>query len=145
MTGDPFLLHQAIANLLQNAIDFSPEGGRLGLDVLVEGDDVLFTVQDEGPGIPAYATGKVFDKFYSLRRPDTGKKSTGLGLTLVREVASLHHGEILLENLPEAGLRATLRLPAPAGRSGCHPAGKVTSPPCLPSDGVAWPGPARPG
>jgi len=145
MTGDPFLLHQAIANLLQNAIDFSPEGGRLGLDVLVEGDDVLFTVQDEGPGIPAYATGKVFDKFYSLRRPDTGKKSTGLGLTLVREVASLHHGEIRLENLPEAGLRATLRLPALAGRTGCHPAGRVTSPPCLPSDGAAWPGPARPG
>jgi two-component system sensor histidine kinase CreC len=53
----------------------------------------------------------VFDKFFSLQRPDTGRKSTGLGLNLVREVAVLHKGEIRLANLPEIGLRAILSLP----------------------------------
>jgi two-component system sensor histidine kinase CreC len=68
-------------------------------------------VDDEGPGIPDQYQEKVFDKFFSLQRPDTGKKSTGLGLNFVREVATLHGGEIRLENLPGKGLRAVLSLP----------------------------------
>jgi len=110
--GDPFLLHQAISNLLQNAIDFSPGGGRITLHGKHEGTSVSFAVEDHGPGIPEYAREKVFEKFFSLKRPDTGKKSTGLGLNFVREVAALHHGEVRLENLPSAGLRASLLLPA---------------------------------
>jgi len=111
--GDPFLLHQAIANLLQNAIDFSPEGGRLAVAAGRGADDVVaLTVEDEGPGIPGYAAGKVFDRFFSLPRPGTARKSTGLGLTLVREVAALHGGEVRLENRSGAGLRATLTLPS---------------------------------
>ena len=109
--GDPFLLHQAVSNLLQNAIDFSPAGGRIALKARQEGTTVHLTVEDEGPGIPDYAREKIFQKFFSLQRPDTGQKSTGLGLNFVREVASLHAGEIRLENLPEAGLRASLSLP----------------------------------
>lgn len=54
---------------------------------------------------------RVFDKFISMQRPDTGKKSTGLGLNFVREVATLHGGDIVLENLPVKGLRAVLSLP----------------------------------
>ena len=68
-------------------------------------------VEDCGPGIPDYAKERVFDKFFSLQRLDTGRKSTGLGLNLVKEVAVLHKGKIRLENLPEIGLRATLSLP----------------------------------
>ena len=109
--GEPFLLHQAVSNLVQNAIDFSPPGGRIGLRAGADGSTVLLTVEDEGPGIPEYAREKIFQKFFSLQRPDTGQKSTGLGLNFVREVASLHEGEIRLENLPTAGLRASLSLP----------------------------------
>jgi two-component system sensor histidine kinase CreC len=109
--GDPFLLHQAISNLLQNAIDFSPEGGRLCVRTDLRGPVVSVTVEDEGPGIPQYAKEKVFEKFFSLARPDTGKKSTGLGLNFVREVAVLHQGEVRLENLAPAGVRASLSLP----------------------------------
>lgn len=109
--GDPFLLHQAVSNLIQNAIDFSPANGRIGITVQADGGMVDFTVDDEGPGIPPYAKEKVFDKFFSLQRPDTGKKSTGLGLNLVREVAHLHHGDIRLHNRATKGLSATLRLP----------------------------------
>jgi two-component system, OmpR family, sensor histidine kinase CreC len=109
--GDPFLLHQAIANLLQNAIDFSPAGGRILLRTAASGSGMSLTVEDRGPGIPAYAQERIFQKFFSLKRPDTGKKSTGLGLNFVREVASLHKGRIQLENLPSAGFRASLFLP----------------------------------
>jgi two-component system sensor histidine kinase CreC len=109
--GDPFLLHQALSNLIQNAVDFSPVEGRIEVTAQVEKGTVEVIVEDRGPGIPDYAREKVFDKFFSLQRPDTGRKSTGLGLNLVREVAFLHKGEIRLVNLPEIGLRATLSLP----------------------------------
>ncbi len=70
-----------------------------------------FTVDDEGPGIPEYAREKVFERFFSLQRPETGKKSTGLGLNLAREAVHLHRGEISLQSRAVKGLRAVLRLP----------------------------------
>ncbi len=111
VTGDGFLLFQAISNLVQNAIDFSPDGSRITLTTDTDGEALRFVVADEGTSIPDYARKKVFDKFFSLQRPDSGKKSTGLGLNLVKEVALLHHGEIRLTNRTPRGVRATLRLP----------------------------------
>jgi two-component system sensor histidine kinase CreC len=110
--GDPFLIRHAVANLLQNAIDFSPEQGeiRVALSAAEEGR-VTLVVRDHGPGIPEYATDKVFDRFYSLERPDTGKKSSGLGLSLVREIAGLHRGSVSLSNAGDGGAVATLSLP----------------------------------
>ncbi len=64
-----------------------------------------------GPESPGTYRERVFDRFFSLQRPDTGKKSTGLGLNFVKEVATLHKGDIRLENLPDKGLRAVLTLP----------------------------------
>lgn len=113
--GDSFLLHQAVSNLIQNAIDFSPAGARIDITVRTDGKILDFILDDEGPGVPEYAKAKVFDKFFSLQRPDTGKKSTGLGLNLVKEVAHLHGGDIVLENRAERGMRAVLRIPL--GRS----------------------------
>ena len=68
-------------------------------------------MQDQGPGIPEYAQDKVFEKFYSLARPHSSKKSTGLGLSFVREIASLHQGRIELGNAPDGGAVAVLTLP----------------------------------
>jgi two-component system sensor histidine kinase CreC len=110
--GDPFLLHQALANLVQNAIDFSPRGAPVEVAATPAGRDVEITVRDRGPGIPDFALDRTFEKFYSLRRPDTGKKSTGLGLSFVREIAQLHRGSAALANHPDGGALATLRLPA---------------------------------
>lgn len=110
--GDGFLLHLAVSNLVQNAIDFSPAGGVLRVETRTDGATIEVIVEDQGPGIPEYARTRVFEKFFSLQRPDTGKKSTGLGLNLVSEVAALHGGSIHLDNLGDRGLRATLRLPA---------------------------------
>jgi two-component system sensor histidine kinase CreC len=109
--GDSFLLNQAISNLTQNAIDFSPELGSIDIGCQSDGKIIRLTISDTGPGIPDYAKDKIFDKFFSLQRPDTGKKSTGLGLNFVKEVAELHFGSIRLENQKQGGVKATLTLP----------------------------------
>lgn len=111
LRGDKLLLHQALSNLIQNAADFSPAHSEIKLRAQIEGTMLALIVEDNGTGIPAYASGKVFDKFFSLQRPGNGKKSTGLGLNFVREVATLHNGNIELKNLPEKGVRATMMLP----------------------------------
>ena len=69
-------------------------------------------MEDQGPGIPEFARSRVFEKFFSLERPDTGKKNTGLGLNFVNEIVALHGGTAEIGNLPEHGLRARLLLPA---------------------------------
>ena len=117
LKGDKLLLHQALSNLIQNAIDFSPARSDIILRGQIEGTMLALIVEDNGAGIPAYAREKVFDKFFSLQRPDSGKKSTGLGLNFVREVAALHNGKIELQNFPEKGVRATMRLPLYQPRS----------------------------
>ena len=108
--GDSFLLHQAIGNLIQNAVDFSPDNGQIELTGQGDQKQIKFTVDDHGPGIPDFAKDKIFDRFFSLQRPNSGKKSTGLGLNFVKEVAILHNGEVKLENRAEKGVRATLIL-----------------------------------
>jgi two-component system sensor histidine kinase CreC len=110
--GERELVREAVANLVQNALEFTPRGGRVTLASSTGGGQVEIAVEDTGPGVPDYALPRVFERFYSLERPATGRKSTGLGLTLVAEIAHLHGGEAFLENRPEGGARATLRLPA---------------------------------
>jgi two-component system sensor histidine kinase CreC len=111
VSGNAFLLHQALENLVHNAIEFSPRGGTVRVAVVPEGDRVTISVTDEGPGIPDYALGRIFERFYSLGRPDSGRKSTGLGLNLVREVAASHGGTIRVTNRPEGGALAELGIP----------------------------------
>ena len=109
--GERFLLSQALTNLLDNAIDFSPDGAHIELAAAADGTRVRVTIRDHGPGIPDYALPRVFERFYSLPRPDTGRKSTGLGLAFVREVAALHGGDIRLANHAGGGATASLDLP----------------------------------
>jgi two-component system sensor histidine kinase CreC len=96
--GDEFLLENAVTNLLQNAIEFSPSTGTVTVSVERDGKTVLVRIVDEGPGLPDYALTKIFDRFYSLARPSTGKRSSGLGLCFAREVAHLHHGSVTVRN-----------------------------------------------
>jgi len=110
--GDAFLLQRAVANLLSNAVEFSPNGGTVMLAVKRARRTVAITVRDRGPGVPQYAEGKVFEKFYSLARPGSQKKSTGLGLPFVKEIAELHQGRVTLTNAADGGAVATLALPS---------------------------------
>lgn len=110
--GDGFLLRQALINLLENAIAFSPEGSTVHLRTQVHDGHLQWSVEDRGSGVPDYALERVFERFYSLARPQTGQRSSGLGLPFVREVARLHGGEVALGNREGGGAVATLRLPA---------------------------------
>jgi len=115
-SGDAFLLQRAISNLLRNAIDFAPEHSTVEIAAREAGRQIELTVHDYGPGLPPYAQRRVFEKFFSTARPDSGKKGTGLGLAFVREVAALHGGSARLENHPEGGALATLLLPRAVDR-----------------------------
>lgn len=109
--GDRFLLRQSVANLLDNAIDFSPRNGTITLSLESGSPGAQLRVEDEGPGIPAFAQERLFERFYSVPRPDTGQRSTGLGLNLVQEAARLHAGTITIRNRPEGGAAACFSLP----------------------------------
>lgn len=112
LVGDAFVLRAAVTNLLENAIQFSPRNGKVSIELRQDDHHLTLEISDEGPGIPDYARERVFDRFFSLRHHDSGQKGTGLGLTLVREAAELHGGEIRLEEPPDGGTRAILRVPA---------------------------------
>ncbi|MDR2220725.1 MAG: two-component system sensor histidine kinase CreC [Methylobacillus sp.] len=108
--GEIFLIRQALSNLLDNAAAFSPANGRIMLHYEEQPSHHVLIVSDQGSGIPDYALTRIFERFYSLPRPDTQQKSTGLGLSFVREVAALHGGEITLQNRPEGGVEARLTI-----------------------------------
>ena len=112
LLGDALLLRQALGNLIDNAADFSPAGAAIELKGERQGRQVQISVRDSGTGIPAFAQERLFERFYSLPRPD-GAKSTGLGLPFVREVMALHQGSITVHNNPDSGTTATLTLPLP--------------------------------
>lgn len=112
VSGNRFLLRQAVANLIDNAIDFSPTGGTLTVELETVDGSARLRIRDRGPGIPDYARPRLFERFYSTPRPDSGERSSGLGLNLVREAARLHGGDIVLDNHPEGGAEARLDLPS---------------------------------
>lgn len=107
--GDRFLLGQAVGNLLDNAIAFSPDAGTIRISLDRDGDAWRLSIADEGPGIPDFALPRIFERFYSLPRPDGGR-SSGIGLNFVREVLVLHGGEVSASN-GEIGAVARLRMP----------------------------------
>lgn len=113
--GDRDLLFQALANLLDNALKWSPRGARIGLRLAREGTSARIEVADAGPGIDPALRERVFERFF--RADDSrGTPGAGLGLALVKAVADLHHATLVLEDA-RPGLCVVLRLPlaAPAG------------------------------
>jgi two-component system, OmpR family, sensor histidine kinase CreC len=113
VAGDAWLLRQALNNLLENALAFSPAGSAIVLQAVRDGEGVALQVTDRGSGIPDYALARVFERFYSLARPGTGQRSSGLGLSFVQEVARLHGGRVTLTNREGGGACASLWLPQP--------------------------------
>lgn len=109
--GDEFLLRQALTNLLDNALDFSAPDSSIEIALKPAKKSCRISIRDHGPGIPDYAKDRLFDKFYSLHRPDTGQKGTGLGLPFVREIVQLHGGQVSLTNDAGGGAIAIIKLP----------------------------------
>jgi two-component system sensor histidine kinase CreC len=111
MIGDKMILRLALINLLDNAIGFSPEEGEITLALETNDQQITLKISDQGPGLPDYAQKRAFEHFYSLPRPGSDQKGTGLGLPLVREAVKLHDGEVTLQNMADGGCCATVNLP----------------------------------
>ncbi|EMM71056.1 GHKL domain protein [Leptospira weilii str. 2006001855] len=106
--GNGFFLGMALRNLVQNALDFSNSGSEITIRCGKEAGLPFLEVEDSGPGIPSYALEKIFEKFYSLPRPYTGRKSSGLGLAFVKEIAKLHDADLEVKNGTSTGVVARI-------------------------------------
>lgn len=112
ITGDPAKLHDALRNLIENAVRHGAEGTSIDVTVRREGSDVLWTVADRGPGIPPADLTRVFERFYRVDRARTRDDGgTGLGLAIVKHLVGLHGGTVHAENRSGGGAAFTMRLP----------------------------------
>jgi two-component system sensor histidine kinase TctE len=111
ITGDPTLLRELIANLVDNALKYTPAGGLVTLRCAPAGDTVEIDVSDNGQGIPEHERERVFERFH--RMPDAMASGSGLGLPIAREIVAGHHGSIAISNGPGGkGTCIQVRLPA---------------------------------
>ena len=111
ITGERFLLRQAIVNMLQNALQHAPDNSEVAIDCATESGQVTIRIRDHGAGIPEFAVDKVFNRFFSYTAEDDKHKGSGLGLNLVHEVATLHGGTATLSNIEDGGALATISIP----------------------------------
>jgi signal transduction histidine kinase len=103
---DPHQIRQVFLNILRNALEATPDGGAIGITMLLEDRNILFRIADSGVGIPKGQLDQVFDLFFT-----TKPKGTGLGLAICRRIMQDHGGSIILESEEGVGTTATIRLP----------------------------------
>jgi len=112
LKAEKILLVQAIGNIVNNALDFTPASGKITIKASQTNSAISIIVLDDGPGIPPQVINKLFTRFFSVTRPDTGARGNGLGLRFVRKIMKLHGGEISLQNrFIQQGAEARLRFP----------------------------------
>lgn len=109
--ADELRLNQIMANLLDNAIKYSPPGGLVRLSAENNGANITLTIQDQGPGIPPSELEHIFKPFYQGSQKTRIRRGMGLGLAIAQKLAIAHHGTLSVENSPEGGLLVQLNLP----------------------------------
>lgn len=110
--GDLMWIRQVIANLVNNAIKFTAKGGHVGVKIFRDGDRVVFTVEDDGVGIPPDKADRVFEKLVKLRpRGTAGERGTGIGLYVTKQLVDRLEGTILIEPRTPTGTRFEVRIP----------------------------------
>jgi len=120
VTADPDALRTLLRNLIDNAVRYTPAGGRVDVTVESSATGARVTVTDDGPGIPAEERARVLDRFY--RRAGTTATGSGLGLAIVKAIADAHGATVSLTDGPAGkGLAVTTAFPAPAPRAGTRP------------------------
>jgi signal transduction histidine kinase/response regulator of citrate/malate metabolism len=108
---------QALTNLVSNAVKFTPEAGRVSVDVQRRDVDWVIRVSDTGMGIPKEALPKIFERFYRVNRPGKDIKGMGLGLAIVHKIVMMHGGTIEVESQVDQGTTFTVLLPLKAKSS----------------------------
>jgi two-component system sensor histidine kinase KdpD len=110
---DGSLFEQALTNLLENAVRYTPAGSRIEIAATKAGDQVEIRISDNGPGLPAGMENRVFEKFFQgdRRAPDS-RRGVGLGLAICKGIVEAHGGTIVARNRPQGGAEFTIRLPA---------------------------------
>jgi two-component system, OmpR family, sensor kinase len=125
--GDRDLVKQALMNLVENAIKFTPKGGQVGLTLARDGDWAVIQIKDTGRGIPGEQLPHVMEAFHNV-----GKKSAGegarLGLSIVKQIVEIHHGQIEIQSHLGIGTSVTLRLPKKSSSPLNEPASPITAP-----------------
>jgi len=115
--ADRVRLREIVTNLLSNAVKFTPEGGRIQIDVQEAGEFFSVSVTDTGVGIPRSEHASIFEKFYQVGQTTKGvREGTGLGLAITRHLVEEHGGRIEVESEPGKGSRFTFALPVRAAR-----------------------------
>jgi two-component system sensor histidine kinase TctE len=109
VAGDAFLLREALANLVHNAINYPPRGGRVTVRTGRRDSESFLEVEDEGPGIPREERERVLERFY--RVPGTPGTGSGLGLAIVREIAAGHGARLSIDNGTSSGCRVGITFP----------------------------------
>ena len=115
--GDPAKLHDIIRNLLENAVNYSPDGADVTLAAARRNGSYTITVADSGPGIPQADLGRGFERFYRVDKSRARPGGTGLGLAIVKHLVELHGGEARAENAPHGGAVFTVVLPGSPGQN----------------------------
>jgi signal transduction histidine kinase len=111
--GNPALIARAIDNLVENAIKYTSEGGKVSVSLQVQASEVLISVSDTGPGIPAQDLPRVFDKFFRAQATKDGEiYGSGLGLSIVKSIAEQHGGRVWAESKLNIGSKFTLAFPS---------------------------------
>jgi signal transduction histidine kinase len=111
VNGDRNRLRQVAANLLDNAVKYTPRGGRIELLARREGTEALLVVRDTGPGIAPVDRPRIFDRLYRADR-SRSERGLGLGLSLVKAIVEAHRGRVTVESAPGKGSTFTVHLPA---------------------------------
>jgi len=115
LDADRLRLKQILFNLLNNAVKFTPDGGRIHVDALRRNGVVEISVRDNGIGIPKELHEFVFDKFHQVRQTANGvREGTGLGLAITKALVEQHDGNLRLESEPGKGSTFTFTIPVKA-------------------------------
>ena len=111
--ADQDRMMQTVTNLVSNAVKFSPRGGTVRLSAQRQGEEVVFSVEDEGRGIPAEQIERIFAPFHQVDSSDSREKGgTGLGLAICRSIVAQHGGRIWAESAPGQGAKLSFSVPA---------------------------------
>ncbi len=114
--GNPLRLRQMLSNLVENAIKYTPEAGRIQVDAYAEGGFVVLSIADTGIGIPPADLPYVFDRFFRSDNASLSQEGTGLGLSIVKSIVESHNGRVWVNSKPGQGTTFTVMLPEHATR-----------------------------